>query len=120
MVPISIKSWPEVPETIKKKLVGRDFGKYKLQFEFTIILAPLNNLFLLQNVFELAPESEYAVMNSASQKWRDFKNKLTSRFVWPNKDNPEKLISPPSQYQLPLADWKAFVDARLDPSWEVL
>ncbi|XP_075504231.1 uncharacterized protein LOC142541628 [Primulina tabacum] len=96
MVPISIKSWPEVPENIKQKMWEE-----------------------ISNVFELAPESEYAVMNSASQKWRDFKNKLTSRFVWPNKDNPEKLISPPSQYQLPLADWKAFVDARLDPSWDV-
>ncbi|XP_075498988.1 uncharacterized protein LOC142537335 [Primulina tabacum] len=73
MVPISIKSWPEVPENIKQKLWEE-----------------------ISNVFELAPQSEYAVMNSASQKWRDFKNKLTSRFVWPNKDNPEKLISPPS------------------------
>ncbi|XP_073152087.1 uncharacterized protein [Henckelia pumila] len=90
MVPINIKSWPDVPENIKQK-----------------------------NVFEVAPQSQSAVMSSAAQKWRDFKNKLTSRSVWPNRDNPETLISPPSQYQLPVADWKAFVDARLDPSWEI-
>ncbi|KAG6538087.1 hypothetical protein ZIOFF_003190 [Zingiber officinale] len=95
MVPINIKSWPTVPENIKQKLWEE-----------------------ISNVFELTPQSETAVMNSASQKWRDFKNKLTSRFVWPNKDNPEKLSSPPSQYQIPKAVWKAFVDERLHPSWE--
>ncbi|KAG6527954.1 hypothetical protein ZIOFF_010089 [Zingiber officinale] len=72
-----------------------------------------------ENMFELAPQSETAVMNSISQKWQDFKNKLTSRFVWPNKDNPEKLSSSPSQYQILKAVWKAFVDERLHPSWEV-
>ncbi|KAG6491447.1 hypothetical protein ZIOFF_052798 [Zingiber officinale] len=96
MVPININSWPSVPENIKQKLWEE-----------------------ISNVFELAPQSESAVMNSASQKWRDFKNKLTSRFVWPNKGNPEKLSSPPSQYQIPKAVWKAFVDERLHPSWEV-
>ncbi|XP_042419139.1 uncharacterized protein LOC122007345 isoform X2 [Zingiber officinale] len=97
MVPININSWPSVPENIKQKLWEE-----------------------ISNVFELAPQSESAVMNSASQKWRDFKNKLTSRFVWPNKGNPEKLSSPPSQYQIPKAVWKAFVDERLHPSWEVI
>ncbi|XP_073153042.1 uncharacterized protein [Henckelia pumila] len=95
MVPINIKSWPDVPENIKQKVWEE-----------------------ISNVFEVAPESQSSVMSSAAQKWRDFKNKLTSRFVWPNRDNPEKLISPPSQYQLPIADWKEFVNARLDPSWE--
>ncbi|KAG6511814.1 hypothetical protein ZIOFF_029892 [Zingiber officinale] len=95
MVPINIKSWPSVPENIKQKLWEE-----------------------ISNAFELAPQSESAVMNSASQKWRDFKNKLTSRFVWPNKCNPEKLSSPPSQYQIPKVVWKAFVDERLHPSWE--
>ncbi|XP_042460684.1 uncharacterized protein LOC122044224 [Zingiber officinale] len=97
MVPINIKSWPDVPENIKQKVWEE-----------------------ISNVFELAPQSETTVMSSAAQKWRDFKNKLTSRFVWPNRKNPEKLISPPSQYQLLITDWKAFVDARLDPSWEVI
>ena len=75
---------------------------------------------MLQNFFDLAPQSEAAVMSSAGQKWRDFKNKLNSRFVWPYRDNPEKLRSPPEQYQIPSAIWKAFVDERLHPSWEVL
>ncbi|KAG6495594.1 hypothetical protein ZIOFF_043420 [Zingiber officinale] len=66
-----------------------------------------------------APQSEAAVMSSAGQKWRDFKNKLNSRFVWPYRDNSEKLRSPPKQYQIPSAIWKAFVDERLHPSWEL-
>ncbi|XP_042448989.1 uncharacterized protein LOC122033906 [Zingiber officinale] len=75
IVQINIKSWPNVPENIKQKLWEE-----------------------ISNVFELVPQSETVVMNLASQKWRDFKNKLTRRFVWPNKGNPEKLSSPPSQY----------------------
>ncbi|KAG6518850.1 hypothetical protein ZIOFF_022331 [Zingiber officinale] len=85
----------------------------------TRTMMPINIKSWPTNVFELAPQSETAVMNSTSQKWRDFKNKLTRRFVWPNKGNPEKLSSPPSQYQIPKAIWKAFVDERLHPSWEV-
>ncbi|XP_042465813.1 uncharacterized protein LOC122048287 [Zingiber officinale] len=95
MVLINIKSWPTVPKNIKQKIWEE-----------------------ISNVFELAPQSEATVMNSASQKWRDFKKKLTSKFVWPNKDNPEKLSSSPRQYQIPKAVWKAFVDERLHPSWE--
>ncbi|KAG6530086.1 uncharacterized protein LOC122040233 [Zingiber officinale] len=45
MVSINIKSWPSVPENIKQKLWEE-----------------------ISNVFELAPQSESAVMNSASQK----------------------------------------------------
>ncbi|XP_042444003.1 uncharacterized protein LOC122029117 [Zingiber officinale] len=94
MVPINIKSWPTVPENMKQKVWEE-----------------------ISNVFDLAPQSEAAVMSSAGQKWRDFKNKLNSRFVWPYRDNPEKLRSPPEQYQIPSAIWKAFVDERLHPSW---
>ncbi|KAG6495819.1 hypothetical protein ZIOFF_043647 [Zingiber officinale] len=97
MVPINIKSWPTVPENMKQKVWEE-----------------------ISNVFDLAPQSEAAVMSSAGQKWRDFKNKLNSRFVSPYRDNPEKLRSPPEQYQIPSAIWKAFVDERLHPSWESL
>ena len=55
---------------------------------------------MLKNVFELQPQSEAAVMSSAAQKWRDFKNKLTSRFVWPNRGNFEQLSSPPGKYHI--------------------
>ncbi|KAG6481183.1 hypothetical protein ZIOFF_057778 [Zingiber officinale] len=96
MVPINIKSWPTVPKNMKQKVWEE-----------------------ISNVFDLAPQSEAAVMSSAGQKWRDFKNKLNSRFVWPYRDNPEKLRLPPEQYQIPSAIWKAFVDERLHPSWEV-
>ncbi|KAG6472435.1 hypothetical protein ZIOFF_069898 [Zingiber officinale] len=55
MVPINIKSWPTIPENMKQKVWEE-----------------------ISNVFDLAPQSEAAVMSSAGQKWRDFKNKLNT------------------------------------------
>lgn len=64
----------------------------------------------------MAPESKKLVLSSAASKWRQFKSKLTSKYVLPFAGRKKKLKKPPKMYHL---HWKEFVASRLSNSWPV-
>lgn len=61
-----------------------------------------------------------AVMKVGGVSFRDFKSKLTCKYILPFRDNPEKLEHPPTLYNnITQTDWNAFVADRLDPMWDM-
>ena len=59
-------------------------------------------------------------MKSACQKWREFKSRLTTKYVLPYRDQPELLASPPVDYSfIEKAHWDIFVADRLSPDFLV-
>ncbi|KAL6566614.1 hypothetical protein OROMI_015018 [Orobanche minor] len=97
MVSISINNWRLVPKDIKKKLWEE-----------------------ISNTFEVVDQTRKTVLMSASQKWRDWKVKLTNKFVWPFIDTPEKIRSSlPEEYKISATQWKEFLETRLDTKWRV-
>ena len=59
-------------------------------------------------------------MKSACQKWREFKSRLTTKYVLPYRDQPELLASPPADYSfIEKAHWDIFVADRLSPDFLV-
>jgi hypothetical protein len=64
--------------------------------------------------FVVPPETRTIVLASAAQKWREFKSKLTTHYIIPHKDEPEKLEYPPADYNfIEKAHWDIFVVDRL-------
>nr|XP_017237833.1 PREDICTED: uncharacterized protein LOC108210888 [Daucus carota subsp. sativus] len=74
-VPIDIPSWPKVDPKLKEKLWND-----------------------LQDTFEVTPESQKRILQSAGAKWRNFKAKLTAEHVLPYIGQKKKLSKPPKQY----------------------
>lgn len=64
--------------------------------------------------FVLPPTTKKMVRNSACQKWREFKSRLSTKYVLPYRDQPEKLIYPPADFTfIEKPHWDMFVADRL-------
>ena len=60
------------------------------------------------------------VLNSAGQKWREFKCRLTKHYILPYVDQPEMLIYPPADYSfIEKSDWDIFVPDRTSVEFPV-
>lgn len=60
------------------------------------------------------------VRNSACSKWREFKSRLTTKYVLPYRDQPEMLKFPPADYTfIEKSHWDMFVADRLGAEFEV-
>ncbi|KAL6557357.1 hypothetical protein OROMI_017707 [Orobanche minor] len=58
------------------------------------------------------------VLKSASTKWREFKSRLTSLYIVPYLNEPEKMKYPPKDYKFISQDhWTQFVAYRSSPSF---
>ncbi|XP_050370270.1 uncharacterized protein LOC126788239 isoform X2 [Argentina anserina] len=90
-VPINIESWPKVDKDLKN-----DVWKS------------------IEMAFVLAPRHRKMILASASNKWRQFKSELTTKYVMPYKDQPDILKDPPEEYDfIKQQDWEQFVKSRL-------
>jgi hypothetical protein len=70
--------------------------------------------------FVVPAETRKIVLASAAQKWREFKSKLTTLYIIPHKDEPEKLEYPPADYNfIEKAHWDIFVADRLSLEFTV-
>lgn len=64
--------------------------------------------------FDVPSTARKVVLNSACQKWREFKSRLSTRYVLPYRDQPELLESPPADYSfIEKPHWDMFVANRL-------
>lgn len=80
----------------------------------------INCLPISQNTFKVCPESERVVLTSAGMKWRQFKTKLTTKYVLPFLGHKKKLARPPKQYAFVGKEhWKNFVKLRTCEQWKV-
>ncbi|XP_073020481.1 uncharacterized protein [Primulina eburnea] len=52
-------------------------------------------------------------LNSANNKWRQFKALLTQKFILSKRDNTEDLKEPPTGFGIARDDWSSFVISRL-------
>lgn len=60
------------------------------------------------------------VLQSAGAKWREFKSRLTNRYIFPYKDDPESLQFPPDDYRfINVDDWTIFVAQRTTDAFMV-
>lgn len=124
MVPIDIPSWPKVDPELKEK-IWNDLEVRQLQFVlswFLFIEFVLSELvkFVLQDTFELIPESRKRILQSAGAKWRNFKAKLTAEYVLPYVGQKKKLQKPPKQYAfVGKKAWRRFVAVRVTKDWQV-
>lgn len=70
--------------------------------------------------FIIGEEHRKRIMQSASTKWREFKSRLTSKYIIPYLDSPEKLKFPPNDYPfIPPDHWTIFVKSRTTPEFLV-
>ena len=70
--------------------------------------------------FVVPSEARKMVLASAAQKWREFKSKLTTHYIIPYKDEPEKLEYPPADYNfIEKGHWEIFVADRLSSEFMV-
>ena len=76
--------------------------------------------FVLQDTFELIPESRKRILQSAGAKWRNFKAKLTAEHVMPYVGQKKKLQKPPKKYAyVGKRAWRRFVAVRVTKDWKV-
>ncbi|XP_074346995.1 uncharacterized protein LOC141685814 [Apium graveolens] len=95
MIPIDTENWPKVDCDLKAKLWDD-----------------------VQDTFKIAPESEKLVLQSAGEKWRQFKADLTAKYVMPFIGKKKKLMKPPKKYAFVGKEpWKKFVAERTSPKW---
>lgn len=70
--------------------------------------------------FVLPPKYRKLVLQSAANKWRQFKSELTTKYVLPYKDQPDALEYPPDEYEfIKQHDWELFVKSRLTTDFQV-
>ncbi|KAL6588176.1 hypothetical protein OROMI_001154 [Orobanche minor] len=68
--------------------------------------------------YEIGAECKKMVLKSASTKWREFKSRLTSLYIVPYLNEPEKMKYPPKDYKFISQDhWTQFVAYRSSPSF---
>ena len=65
-------------------------------------------------------ECRRLVIASAANKWRDFKSKLTAKYIIPFLGEPEKLENPPDDYRfIKKPVWDIFVATRITDTFQV-
>lgn len=70
--------------------------------------------------FIVPPTARKVVRNSACQKWREFKSRLTTEYILPHRDQPEMLVFPPADYTfIEKTHWDIFVADRLESEFLV-
>lgn len=70
--------------------------------------------------FIVPPTARKLVWESACQKWREFKSRLTTDYILPHRNQPEKLIFPPADYTfIEKSHWDMFVADRLGDDFKV-
>lgn len=70
--------------------------------------------------FDVPPTARKMVLKSACQKWREFKSRLTTKYILPYRDQLELLESPPADYSfIEKAHWDMFVSDRLSTEFSV-
>lgn len=71
-------------------------------------------------VFVLASKSRKTVLSAASNRWRQFKCDLTTKYIMPFKDDAEALKNPPKEYDfIKQEHWEQFVNGRLTKEFQV-
>ncbi|KAL6225981.1 hypothetical protein ACLB2K_004829 [Fragaria x ananassa] len=75
----------------------------------------------IQEAYVIPQQCRRFVLKSASTKWREFKSTLTTHYVMPFKDSPEKLENPPDDYRcIPKLHWSLFVEDRISEEFKEL
>ncbi|KAL6218702.1 hypothetical protein ACLB2K_011912 [Fragaria x ananassa] len=75
----------------------------------------------IQEAYVIPQQCRRFVLKSASTKWREFKSTLTTHYVIPFKDSPEKLENPPDDYRcIPKLHWSLFVEDRISEEFKEL
>ncbi|KAL6219484.1 hypothetical protein ACLB2K_007243 [Fragaria x ananassa] len=75
----------------------------------------------IQEAYVIPQQCRIFVLKSASTKWREFKSTLTTHYVIPFKDSPEKLENPPDDYRcIPKLHWSLFVEDRISEEFKEL
>ncbi|KAL5563426.1 hypothetical protein UlMin_033173 [Ulmus minor] len=86
-VPITITTWHKVPNKLKNKIWKQ-------------ILA----------VFDVDMRAKNRVLSSATAKWKQFKSRLSTKYIIPFKNNPEMLRKPPIIYNfITQKEWEGFL-----------
>ncbi|XP_040369377.1 uncharacterized protein LOC112184434 [Rosa chinensis] len=71
--------------------------------------------------FVIPKECRKLVISSAANKWRDFKSKLTKKYIIPFIDTPELLENPPDDYRcINKEHWEQFVAERISDAFQEL
>ncbi|KAM2554568.1 hypothetical protein TB2_018676 [Malus domestica] len=97
-VPISVEGWPKVEKDLKNKIWEA-----------------------IDMAFVLAPKSRKTVLSAASNRWRQFKCDLTTKYIMPFKDDAEALKNPPKEYDfIKQEHWEQFVNGRLTKEFQKL
>ncbi|KAK9286751.1 hypothetical protein L1049_015155 [Liquidambar formosana] len=98
-VPIIYANWYEVPKELKDKLWS-----------------------CVEETFDLDPKSKKNTLSSISLKWKNFKNRLTTKYIIPSMHNIEVLRHPPKLYKdyIEKEHWHSFVKGRISPQFQAL
>ncbi|KAL6226022.1 hypothetical protein ACLB2K_004869 [Fragaria x ananassa] len=75
----------------------------------------------IQEAYVIPQQCRRFVLKSASTKWREFKSTLTTHYIMPFKDSPEKLENPPDDYRcIPKLHWSLFVEDKISEEFKEL
>ncbi|XP_073155493.1 uncharacterized protein [Henckelia pumila] len=88
-IKISYKTWKQVPSDVKESIWES-----------------------VNLTYNIDPSWKKGCLNSANNKWRQYKAHLTQKFIFSKLDKPE-LKKPPSGYGITRDDWSSFVISRM-------
>nr|XP_048326671.1 uncharacterized protein LOC112489836 [Ziziphus jujuba var. spinosa] len=95
LVPISYRNWNSVPEDMKQKLWET-----------------------IQQYFDKDESLRKRTLQNCGNKWRKFKSKLYTQYVYPYLKTPEVFENPPGKYVFITQEaWNEFLGQRLDPEF---
>ncbi|XP_073124125.1 uncharacterized protein [Henckelia pumila] len=89
-IKISYKTWKQVPSDVKESIWES-----------------------VNLTYNIDPSWKKGCLNSANNKWRQYKAHLTQKFIFSKLDKPEELKKPPSGYGITRDDWSSFVISRM-------
>nr|XP_011464800.1 PREDICTED: uncharacterized protein LOC105351605 [Fragaria vesca subsp. vesca] len=74
----------------------------------------------IEEAYVIPKQCRKHVLKSASSKWRGFKSFLTTHYIVPFMETPEKLENPPDDYRcIPKLHWSLFVEDRVSGEFKV-
>nr|XP_011465663.1 PREDICTED: uncharacterized protein LOC105351828 [Fragaria vesca subsp. vesca] len=74
----------------------------------------------IEEAYVIPKQCRKHVLKSASSKWRGFKSFLTTYYIVPFMETPEKLENPPDDYRcIPKLHWSLFVEDRVSGEFKV-